>query len=73
MKENYLKGEKWNGNGKEYDIYKNLKFESEYSQGKRWNGIVKEYDIVGQLIFEGYYLNGEKKVINRRNRDIYFI
>ena len=54
----YLNGEKWNGNGKEYNKDGKLLFEGEYLDRERWNGNGKEYNENGELIFEGEYLNG---------------
>ena len=51
--------EKKIGNGKEYNYYKQLKYDGEYLNGKR-NGKGKEFNLMGDLEFEGEYLNGKR-------------
>ena len=65
FKGEYLKGEKWNGKGKEYDKDGKLIFELEYVNGKR-NGKVKEYYNEDKLKFEGEYLDGKRNGKIRR-------
>ena len=62
----YLNGEKWNGKGKEYNIYDELKFEGEYLNGKKWNGYEYEYDYYSKLKSQFKYSNGEKKIVFKK-------
>jgi len=51
----YLKGERWNGIGKEYYENGKLMFEGEYLNGKKWNG--KGYNKDGIIEFKLKYGN----------------
>ena len=48
-----------NGKGREYTLYKELRFEGEYINGKR-NGKGKEYYFDDKLKYDGEYINGER-------------
>ena len=54
----YLNDKK-DGEGKEYNVNKDLIFEGEYRNGKRWKGKYKIYNYDKyKLIFEGDYKDG---------------
>ena len=57
----YKNGERWEGEGEEYDSLKNIIFEGLYKYGKRWNGRYYEYDE------EGFLLNIANKILYKNN------
>ena len=72
----YLEGQRWKGDGKEYDNNEQIIYSGSYNNGRRWEGTETTYDESNELkrtvkYSNGIIMDGKGKEYDKNNKLIY--